>query len=142
MAKSIRPDRASNEKEIVELISSGNASPSPRTRKLRPSVIISHRPICSIDLVECFRLGVVITSLMGLMPNSRSVCLLNIPTKTTTVPSTIQKGNMILLPFLLVPPGSPLDGTRQNRCDGIGWRGVILFPNYKSVGVRFLSDNW
>jgi len=95
IAKSMRPDNPNNEKEILRLISLGNPPPSPRTRKLAPRVITSQRPICSITLDECFRLGVVRTSLMGLKPNNRNICLLNIPNKIMTIPRNNQKGNIV-----------------------------------------------
>jgi hypothetical protein len=107
IAKSIRPDNPNSEKEIFSLIWLGNAPPSPRTRKLIPRVIISHCPICSIILDDCFRFGVERTSLIGLRPNNRKICLLNIPIKTVTIPTINQKGNMVSFPFVLVhPPGS------------------------------------
>ena len=102
IAKIMRPDNPNNEKEIVLLISFGNASPSPITRKLTPRVITSHCPICSIVLDDRFKLGEATTSLIGLKPNDRNICLLNIPIRIVTMPRINQKGNIVLFPFLFV----------------------------------------
>jgi hypothetical protein len=53
-------------------------------------------------LAECFKLGEIRTSLIGLKPNNRYNSLLNIPTKMVTTPKIIQKGNMVFSPFMLV----------------------------------------
>jgi hypothetical protein len=107
IAKSMRPDNPNNENEILRLISLGNALPSPRTRKLKPRVITSHRPICSVILDECFKLGMVRTSLMGLKPKNRKIGLLNIPAKIVIIPRNNQKGYIVLFPFVLVQAASP-----------------------------------
>jgi hypothetical protein len=102
MAKSMRPDNPNNEKEMLWLILFGNTPPNPRTTKLTPRIITSHRPILSTVLDEYFKFGVVITSLEGLIPNNCSICLLNIPAKIMNVPRINQKANIVSLPFLLV----------------------------------------
>lgn len=102
IAKSMRPDNPNNEKEILWLILLGNTPSNPRTRKLTPRIITSHRPICSIVLDEYFKLGVVITSLICLKPNNRNNCLSNTPAEIVTIPRINQKGNILLFPILLV----------------------------------------
>ena len=101
IAKSIRPDNPNNEKEILWLISLGNAPPNPRTRKFAPRIITTHRPIFSLIFDECFRLGVVKTSLMGFKPNNCSNCLLKIPNKIMKLPVINQKGNIVRSPIVL-----------------------------------------
>ena len=116
MVKSMRPDNPNNEKEMLWLILFGNTPPNPRTTKLTPRIITSHRPILSTVLDEYFKLGVVITSLEGLIPNNCSICLLNIPAKIVNVPRINQKANIVSLPFLLVL-------VRLTVCVTRGWAG-------------------
>jgi len=79
---------------------------------------MSHRPICSIILDECFRLGVIRTSLIGLKPNNRNICLLNIPIKIVTSPKINQKGNIVtsFRENALAPPRTGVDDALIEDC--------------------------
>jgi len=101
IAKSIRADNPNNKNEILWLISFDSAPPSPRTKKLAPRVITSHRPICSTIFDECFKLGMVRTSLMDLKPRYRDICLLNIPARIMKLPVINQKVNIVRSPIVL-----------------------------------------
>jgi hypothetical protein len=137
IAKSMRPDSVNNEKEILWLISLGNVPPNPRTRKLIPRVITSHRPICSMILDECFKLGVVKTSLAGFKPKNRNICLLNIPTKIVIIPKINQKGYIVLSPFVLVlwHPTVRAYGLRQRLA------GLCLRAEREAARSQFPSPN-
>jgi len=106
------PDNPNNDNETMLLISLGNTPPRPRTRKLTPRVIPSQRAICSIFLDECFMLGVIITSLIGLSSNNRNNCLLKIPINMMIVPRINQKRFIMLFPYLLGFVGLTVTVTR------------------------------
>ena len=127
IAKSMRPDNPNKKREILRLISLGNTPPSPRTRKFAPRVITTHRPIFSLIFDECFRLGVVKTSLMGFKPNNCSNCLLKIPNKIMTLPMINQKGNIVWSPIVLVP-NPPRQRTVTKAGVNLAWEQNSIRP--------------
>src|SRR5690606_30810129 len=102
--------------------------------KLMPSVMTSHCPICSMALEDRFRLGVVITSLIGFTPRIRNNCLLKIPIRIVIVPSISQNGNIVLSPL------SPLWGHQHlalaHKLRWVGWWTLPVRPAHGHVAIQ------